>query len=140
MQIPQEDPEMAGVQVKRFDEPDDSWTFGDAGRSDIIELAGMATDRLGQGVQPLLARVNALGLEGGRDLAAVPHGRGRGRHQLLAGRDRRGRQCLRGDLRTGLPGHLALARPHPVGIGEILIEHPMAKLRYDVTRHSASPA
>lgn len=45
MQIPQEDPEMAGVQVKRFDEPDDSWTFGDAGRSDIIELEGVTVVR-----------------------------------------------------------------------------------------------
>lgn len=29
---------MAGVQVKRFDEPDDVWEFGDRGRSDIITL------------------------------------------------------------------------------------------------------
>ena len=27
---------MAGVQVRRFDEPDDTWTFGDAGRSEIL--------------------------------------------------------------------------------------------------------
>ena len=27
-----------GVQVKRFDAPDDTWEFGDAGRSEIVNL------------------------------------------------------------------------------------------------------
>jgi hypothetical protein len=29
---------MAGVQVKRFDEPDDTWDFGGRGRSEIVTL------------------------------------------------------------------------------------------------------
>jgi len=29
---------MAGVQVKRFDQPDDTWEFGDRGRSEIVNL------------------------------------------------------------------------------------------------------
>lgn len=27
-----------GVQVRRFDEPDDTWEFGDAGRSEIVTV------------------------------------------------------------------------------------------------------
>jgi hypothetical protein len=36
---------MAGVQVRRFDQPDDSWSFRDAGRSDIVALEGVAVVR-----------------------------------------------------------------------------------------------
>ena len=36
---------MAGVQVRRFDEPDDSWTFGDAGRSEIVTVDGVMVVR-----------------------------------------------------------------------------------------------
>ncbi len=31
---------MAGVQVGRFEEPDDTWEFGDAGRSEILNVEG----------------------------------------------------------------------------------------------------
>lgn len=36
---------MAGVQVRRFDEPDDTWSFGDAGRSDIVAVEGVTVVR-----------------------------------------------------------------------------------------------
>lgn len=36
---------MAGVQVKRFDEPDDTWDFGEAGRSNIVALEGVTVVR-----------------------------------------------------------------------------------------------
>ncbi|HEX7172612.1 MAG TPA: cupin [Candidatus Limnocylindria bacterium] len=29
---------MAGVDVRRFDEPDDTWVFGDRGRSEIVTV------------------------------------------------------------------------------------------------------
>ena len=36
---------MAGVQVRRFDEPDDTWSFGDAGRSEIVVVEGVTVVR-----------------------------------------------------------------------------------------------
>jgi hypothetical protein len=36
---------MAGVEVKRFDEPDDTWAFGEMGRSEIINLNGVMVVR-----------------------------------------------------------------------------------------------
>ena len=36
---------MAGVQVKRFDEPDGVWEFDDKGRSEIISLGGVTLVR-----------------------------------------------------------------------------------------------
>lgn len=36
---------MAGVQVRRFDEPDDTWSFGDAGQSDIVAVEGVTVVR-----------------------------------------------------------------------------------------------
>lgn len=36
---------MAGTQVRRFDEPDDTWEFGDRGRSDILTVDGVMVVR-----------------------------------------------------------------------------------------------
>lgn len=36
---------MAAVQVRRFDEPDDTWEFGDRGRSEIVTLEGVTVVR-----------------------------------------------------------------------------------------------
>jgi hypothetical protein len=36
---------MAGVEVKRFDEPDDTWSFGDRGRSEIVNAGGVMVVR-----------------------------------------------------------------------------------------------
>ena len=36
---------MAGVEVRRLDEPDDTWEFGDAGRSDIVTADGVIVVR-----------------------------------------------------------------------------------------------
>lgn len=36
---------MASVEVKHFDQPDDVWEFGDAGRSDIIRVGGVMVVR-----------------------------------------------------------------------------------------------
>ena len=36
---------MPGVEVRRFDEPDDTWKFGDAGRSDIVTADGVMVVR-----------------------------------------------------------------------------------------------
>ena len=36
---------MAGMQVRRFDQPDDTWSFGDAGRSEIVVVEGVTVVR-----------------------------------------------------------------------------------------------
>ena len=36
---------MAGVEVKRFDEPDDTWEFGDRGRSQILRVGDVMVVR-----------------------------------------------------------------------------------------------
>lgn len=36
---------MAGAEVRSFDEPDDTWEFGDRGRSDIVKVAGVTVVR-----------------------------------------------------------------------------------------------
>ena len=33
------------MQVRRFDEPDDTWSFGDAGRSEIVVVEGVTVVR-----------------------------------------------------------------------------------------------
>ncbi len=36
---------MAGVEVKRFEEPDDTWEFGAHGRSEIVNVGGVMVVR-----------------------------------------------------------------------------------------------
>lgn len=36
---------MAAVKVRRFDEPDDTWEFGDRGRSEIVSVEGVTVVR-----------------------------------------------------------------------------------------------
>lgn len=36
---------MAGVEVRRFDQPDDTWEFGDRGRSEIVTVGGVMVVR-----------------------------------------------------------------------------------------------
>jgi hypothetical protein len=42
---PQTEGVMAGVEVRRFDEPDDTWEFGDRGRSEILNVGGVMVVR-----------------------------------------------------------------------------------------------
>ena len=99
---------MADIAVGRFDEPDDTWRFGDHGRSDIVNVGGVMVVR--SVLEPGWSWVEHIKPEaGGLENCPLRH-----REYVVAGRIRYeivdSGEAVEADAGTYLdiqPGHLA---------------------------------